>query len=85
MDSFIALLDFVQAALVGWVKEEFLKMVLVVAVDMVAKAGMDIILAILSMVVLHMEILIYPVSLVVVVEMIALVVQLLVVVLLVSI
>jgi len=85
MDSFIALLDFVQAALVGWVKEEFLIMVLVVVADMVAKAGMDIIVAILLMVVLHMEILIYPVSLVVVVEMIALVVQLLVVVLLVSI
>jgi hypothetical protein len=85
MDSFIALLEFVQAALVGWVKEEFLIMVLVVVADMVAKAGMDIIVAILLMVVLHMEILIYPVSLVVVVEMIALVVQLLVVVLLVSI
>lgn len=73
-----------QAALVEWAKEELLKLVLVVAVDMVAEGVMGIIMAVLLMVAVPMEMLIYLVSLVAVVEMIALLVQLLVVVLSVS-
>lgn len=67
----------------GWVGEGILKMVLVVEAGMEDMVGMDITTAILLRVVPHMGILIYPVNLVVAVEIVAWLVQLQVVALLV--
>ena len=69
------LLGCVQAALMVWVEEEFLRTVLVRVVDMVGKEGMDIIMAPSSTVVLRMGTLIYLVNLEVVVEMVVLLVK----------
>ena len=66
----------VQAAQVGWAEEKFLAMALVVAVGMVAMVGMDITMAVILRVVLHMEMLICLVNLVVEVEMLVYRVQL---------